>query len=159
MPERASLVLDGSQSFTSNDDSPLKFSWQQMAGRSTGHFDDATAAKTTFTASAPGTYTIRLTVTDSAGATSFTEVKMGAVPTDDDGLVITSPVANTIFGPLTMSGTSPWPWYDYAEMAVADALRPLDTAPPKSGARPLSGTITPVAGARARQSSGQARIS
>jgi hypothetical protein len=142
---KGSLVLDGSQSFTSNDDASLKFLWEQLSGASTGHFADPTAAKTTFTASAPGTYKIRLTVTDSKGATSSAEVKMGAVPTDDDGIVIMGSSARTAFGPLTMSGTSPWPWYDYAEMANADVLRPLQISPPKYGNKPLPGTVSPTA--------------
>jgi hypothetical protein len=142
---KGSLVLDGSQSFTSNDDTPLKFSWQQAAGPSTGHFENPNAAKTTFTAVAPGTYTIRLTISDEAGSSNSTEVKMGAVPTEDDGIVIMGAKATTVFGPLTMSGTSPWPWYDYAEMANADVLRPLQTTPPHSGRHTLSGTVTPPA--------------
>jgi hypothetical protein len=142
---KGSLALDGSQSFTSNDDAPLKFSWQQVSGPSTGHFENPDAMKTTFTATAPGTYKIRLTVTDISGAGSSIEVKMGAVPTDDDGIVITGAAAATVFGPLTMSGTSPWPWYDYAEMANADVLRPLQTTPPQSGRHSLSGTVSPTA--------------
>jgi len=146
---KGSLALDGSQSFSSNEDAGLKFSWQQVSGPSAGRFENPLAAKTTFTASAPGTYTIRLTVSDAGGASSFIDVKMGAVPTDDDGLVITGVKAATVFGPLTMSGTSPWPWYDFTEMANADALRTLQTAPPRSGVHPLSGTVSPP-GERAR---------
>jgi hypothetical protein len=141
---KGSLVLDGSQSFTSNDDSALKFSWQQVSGPSTGRFEDTNAAKTAFTAAAPGTYTIRLTVSDSSGGSASTDVKMGAVPTDDDGIVIMGAKAAVVFGPLTMSGTSPWPWYDSTEMANADVLRPMQTAPPHFGAHPLSGTVTPT---------------
>ncbi|HWE51159.1 MAG TPA: hypothetical protein VG273_15310 [Bryobacteraceae bacterium] len=142
---KGTLLLDGSDSFSGNDDAPLKFAWQQVAGPSPGHFENPAAAKTSFTAAAPGTYKIRLTITDSAEGTAFTEVKMGAVPTDDDGVVLMGPEALTAFGPLTMSGTSPWPWYDFAEMANADVLRPLQTTPPHSGLQTLSGTVSPTA--------------
>ena len=71
------------------------------------------------------------------------DLDIGAVNTDERGIVITgNPAMDIALGPLSMWGTSPWPWYDITEMADADSLYSLVTTPPTFGQTPASGTIT-----------------
>jgi hypothetical protein len=136
-----SIVLNGSSSFTSADNGTLQYFWQQVGGPSQGTFDNNTSVQTNFTAPLSGTYSIQLTVTDNNGLKANKLVKIGAVAVDANGIVITgNPTLDYVLGPLTMWGTSPWPWYDFTEMATANALAPYQTKYPDAGTK-LSGTI------------------
>lgn len=63
------------------------FAWSKQAGAGTITFGSANAEDTTVTASADGTYTLRLTVTDSAGNSAFDELNF---IWDTDGPTFTS---------------------------------------------------------------------
>jgi len=141
-----SLSLDGSVTYSSIDDPNYTYSWSQVSGPGIGVFSAPRSATTHFTAFVPGDYKIRLTAGDGVGTNSL-DVDMGAVKTDSKGIVQTgNPEMDVALGPLSMWGTSPWPWYDLAEMAGADSLYPLVTTPPAYGQTALSGTITAVNG-------------
>lgn len=75
VPEGAVVTLDGSAS-TDPEGKPLTFSWEVTStspGAPPISISPATSAKPTFTAVDDGQYSIRLTVTDSAGATGTAE--------------------------------------------------------------------------------------
>ncbi|MGH9453235.1 MAG: PKD domain-containing protein [Terriglobia bacterium] len=137
-----SVTVDGSSSFTATDNATLTYLWQQISGPSTGTFGNSTAKATTFTAPLPGTYVLQLAATDNLGNTGTLQAKYGAVATDANGFIVTgNPAMDYVLGPLTLWGTSPWPWYDLTERADADALLPYVTKYPDPGT-PLSGTVT-----------------
>jgi hypothetical protein len=137
-----SVAIDGSSSFTATDNAKLTYQWQQASGPSTGTFSAPTASSTTFSAPLPGTYTLQLSVTDNMQNQGVQRVKFGGVTTEANGLISTGdPALDYILGPLTMWGTSPWPWYDLAERAAADAILPYVTKYPDPGTL-LSGTIS-----------------
>jgi hypothetical protein len=136
------IALDGSSSFTAMDDATLSYAWTQVSGPSSGAFSDPGAALTRFAASVPGTYVLQLTVTDQLGKSGSRKIKYGAVPVGADGLIqVPNTAVSRVLGPLSISGSSPWPWYDVTERADADALMPYQTAYPAAGTR-LTGTVT-----------------
>ena len=133
--------LDASASFSSADNATLQHFWQQLSGPSEGQFSTRTAPVTIFTAPLAGTYNLQDTVCDNLGNCGKASKSFGAVATDAAGFVITgSPATDFILGPLTMSGTSPWPWYDVTEGADADVLAPYQENVPPSV--PMTGTAT-----------------
>jgi hypothetical protein len=141
-----SLALDGSATYSSVDDPNYTYSWSQVAGPGLGSFSTPTGITTSFSAYVPGDYQISLTAGDGVTTNSL-DLDMGAVNTDAKGIVQTGNTEMDVaLGPLSMWGTSPWPWYDLTEMADADSLYALVTAPPTYGQTALSGTITAVNG-------------
>jgi hypothetical protein len=136
------IALDGSSPFSAMDDATLSYSWTQVIGPSEGTFSDRGTASTRFSASVAGTYVLQIAATDKQGKSGSRKIKLGAVSVGADGLVqVPNPAISRVLGPLSMSGTSPWPWYDITERADADALIPYQTVHPTASAR-LSGTIT-----------------
>jgi hypothetical protein len=128
------------------DDPNYMYSWSQVGGPGPGSFSTPTGITTNFAASVPGDYQIGLTASDGM-TTNSANVDMGAVNTDAAGIVETgNPAMDIALGPLSMWGTSPWPWYDFTEMADADSLYELVTTPPTFGQTALAGTITAVNG-------------
>jgi hypothetical protein len=55
-------------------------------------------------------------------------------------VIIDDPAIDFLIGPLTRSGTSPWPFFDETEMKNADLLGPV--IPPSPGTSLLAGTVT-----------------
>jgi hypothetical protein len=136
------ILVDGSNSFTATDNARLKYQWEQIEGPAAGVFAEATVPATMFSAPLAGSYVLRLTVTDDSGKSGARQMKYGAVTVDSNGFVVTgNPAMDMILGPLTIWGTSPWPWFDLTEKADADALRPYQTTYPSAGTQ-LSGTVT-----------------
>src|SRR5690348_4538692 len=136
------IALDGSSSFTAMDNATLSYAWTLVSGPSAGTFSNPREAATRFAASVPGTYVLQLNVTDKRGKSGSRQVKYGAVRVGPDGLVqVPDPAISRVLGPLTMSGTSPWPWYDVTERSDADVLIPYQTVYPAASAR-LSGKVT-----------------
>jgi hypothetical protein len=136
------VELDGSSSFTATDNAALTYVWTQVSGPAGGVFSDSTAVSTRFAASAPGTYELQLSVTDRLGKSSSRKIKFGAVQIGAGGLIhVPDPAIGRVLGPLSISGSSPWPWYDATERADADVLIPYQTAYPAAGVR-LAGTVT-----------------
>ena len=139
-----SILLDGTATYSSVDDPNYTFTWSETAGTGTGEFSAANGITTSFSAFVAGDYKIRLTASDGL-TTGYQEVDVGAVNTDDRGIVQTgNPAMDIALGPLSMWGTSPWPWYDQTELADADALYTLVTTPPAYGQTPLGGTVSAV---------------
>jgi hypothetical protein len=139
-----SLSLDSSSTYSSADDPAFTYAWTQISGPATGSFSAPTAVTSTFSASVPGDYLIRLTASDGV-TTDHLDVDFGAVKADSSGIIQTGNAAmDTALGPLTMWGTALWPWYDVTEMANADSLYPLVTVPPVYGQTALAGTVTPT---------------
>jgi hypothetical protein len=137
-----SLALNASGTYSSVDNPAYVYTWSQVSGPSTGTFSNPNQISTTFSAPVPGDYLINLAVSDGV-TTGQLSVDFGAVITDANGIVQTgNPSMDIALGPLTIWGTSPWPWYDLTEMADADSLYSLVTTPPTYGINPLSGTIT-----------------
>jgi hypothetical protein len=136
------VEIDASRSFTAADNATLSYAWSQVSGPASGVFKDSRAVSTRFAASEPGTYVLQLTVTDQLGKSSSRKIKFGCVAVGAGGLVqVPDPAMRRVLGPLSMSGSSPWPWYDVTERADADILIPYQTAYPVGGAR-LTGTVT-----------------
>src|SRR5262249_17257344 len=127
-----SIGLDGSRSFSSllGNGTP-SFFWQQLNGPVTGPMSNRRVAAPTFTPPLAGSYEIQLTVTEASGRTGVASEAVGAAATDADGLVITdNPALDKLIGPLTRSGTSPWPYYDIAERALGDTIATAALANP-----------------------------
>jgi hypothetical protein len=129
-----SFTVNAASSFSLNDNPTLSFTWQLMqyiplpgsVATSLVEFRTQnmnTSSAPTLLLPVAGTYYLQLTVTDSNGNTGSRTLTIGSVATDANGVVIV-PDGNTslLLGPLTVWGSSPWPWYDLVEKADADAL-------------------------------------
>jgi hypothetical protein len=121
------LRLRGTSSFASRnvDGVPTGYRWQVISGPAHGlaSFANRTAALADFEPPVFGTYNVRLQVVDEAGAegTAFQEV--GAVATDEQERVIHAyPELETLLLPLTLHGSSPWPFFDHNVKRAADIL-------------------------------------
>ncbi|MBN2464646.1 hypothetical protein JXD38_03350 [candidate division WOR-3 bacterium] len=115
-------TLTGKNSINFNEDNQtLSHFWTQLSGPTTLVWDDRTAASPEIRGTLFGQYTVKLTVTDSAGLSGSSTLTIGAIPTDDNGVVIHSdPLIYQVFGPLTRHGTSPWPYIDERHEAFAE---------------------------------------
>lgn len=88
--------------------------WQQLSGPQPLTFSSRTAAVTQAAgADTFGEYVVQCTVTNSLGQRGSGTVAVGAVATNDSGVVI-PPSADIGFltGEMLRSGSSPWPFYD-----------------------------------------------
>lgn len=135
-------VMLTSSSFTSllGNGTVSGLQWQQLGGLVLGPplGNGPTAA---FTPPVAGTYQIQLTATDALGQIGTYTASVGSVATDSNGVVITgNPVVDKIMGPLTASGTSPWPYYDIAEQELGSTIATAALANPPTLGTPLSGT-------------------
>ena len=131
--------LDASGSFSPQSNS-LAYAWSQVSGPTDANIENSTSVSTTATGlSEFGSYVFRLTASDGS-AFSQKDFKIGAVITDDNDIVqVTDPAIQLVLGPVTRWGTSPWPWFDMTERAVADVLDPAATF--DSGQTLLLGTL------------------
>jgi hypothetical protein len=136
-----SFLADASSSFSSvGNGSIASFRWRIVDEPAPATIATPLAQTTNVTLPVFGTYTLQLTVTDTAGLTSTANVDVGAVATDDNDIVIVDdPNVNFVLGPLTRSGTSPWPFFDATEKTDADLLGPI--IPPTPGNNLLAGTV------------------
>lgn len=129
--------LDGTASFSQADASAaVTYAWDVAAdsSRPALSWDSKTAAAPSVTGTVFGSYTFNLTVTDVTGAKASTSLEVGAVATDDNGVVISSnPNTEKIFGPLIAFGKNPWGYMD--ERAIS-ATRLRIAAYDKQGLNP-----------------------
>jgi hypothetical protein len=122
-------TLNGTGSMPLDGGAALAYEWQQVAGvspvsvqwTSSQRIGQPTAILPQF-----GPYNFQLTVTDSSNHSSSCAVHDGAAPSDNNGVVIYPPgafysAASTFLGSLIQWGKNPWPWYDTAHKAAADA--------------------------------------
>jgi hypothetical protein len=105
--------LLGGDSTSYSSTSALKHSWFQTAGPSELHIDSPSAVDVTVTGMMFGQYTVRHAVQDDTGASAYTDLTFGAVPTDEKGVVAHSdPKIKLLFGDQIMYGMSAWPFVD-----------------------------------------------
>ena len=131
--------LDGSNSFSSllGNGKPTFF-WQQLSGPVIGQLSGRRSSPSPLLT---GSYVIRLTVTDALGQRGLASDTIGAIATDADGRVITGDaILDKLLGPLTRSGTSPWPYYDIAK-ALGETIATAALANPPTLGEPFTGTV------------------
>ena len=121
-----SLSLDGESSYSPimNFYNLANYAWSEVTVPVGGTFTGS-GPRVSYAANQRGNYSLRLTVTDGVDAPANTTQDFGAVITDTNRIVQTGNASlDTSLGPLTMWGaaTTPWPWYDFTEMADADSL-------------------------------------
>jgi hypothetical protein len=138
-------TLDGSASFSLTDDSDsVSYRWQQMAGPSAVRWSNRSIAKPVIRGLIFGTYRFRLQVTDASGKSVSSDLEVGAVATDDNGVVVqANPAADILFGPMIAFGKNPWPWMDQMALHSAEVRSPyLDTISPPGWGTDQPGTIS-----------------
>jgi hypothetical protein len=106
--------LDGTASYSQADaGDSVSYYWSQIAGPTILRWSDHTQAQPTVTGAIFGTYTLRLTVKDAAGNSASNDLQVGAVATDDNGVVVNAdPRVDQIFGPMIAFGKNPWAYAD-----------------------------------------------
>lgn len=108
-----SQALDGTATLTSF--------WTTLAGPYPEIWTSRTAADGTVTFPSFGQWTAQLSVADSSGNKSTCTSVVGAVGTDDNGVVVDAPsYVYKILGPQIRWGASPWPAFDERHRAFAD---------------------------------------
>lgn len=108
-----SQALDGTATLTSF--------WTTLAGPYPEIWTSRTAADGTVTFPSFGQWTAQLSVADSSGNKSTCTSVVGAVGTDDNGVVVDAPsYVYKILGPQIRWGASPWPSFDERNKAYAD---------------------------------------
>ncbi len=138
--------LDGSASYSLADaSSVVSFFWQELSGPSHVVWANRTAPTATLTGLIFGTYTFALKVTDATASTTTAILQVGAVATDNNGVVVNAnPNTDAIFGPMIAFGKNPWGWMDQRALAAttlrAAAYNAQGLNPP-SWATPAAGTI------------------
>lgn len=87
--------------------------WQQIGGPSQVSWSNRTAAAPTVVAPEFGTYMFLL-LTTSGGLPSAVVFRLGAVPTNDAGVVLVADdKVDFLLGPLLRNGVTEWTFYDY----------------------------------------------
>jgi hypothetical protein len=140
-------ALDGSRSFSLADaSSAVTYKWQQLSGPSTLRWSSYTSATPTVRGLIFGTYRLQLQVTDVNGTRATKTLDVGAVATDDNGVVVqANPAADLIFGPMIAFGKNPWSFQDQMTIRAATVRAPqLNSLTPPSWAGDLGGTISYV---------------
>jgi hypothetical protein len=112
--------LDGSSSYSLADaSSAVTCLWQQVDGPSNVIWTNAAALMPILNGLIFGTYDFSLQVTDAAGNTASAPLQIGAVATDDNGVVINAdPNVDRIFGPMIAFGRNPWGYADERAMTA-----------------------------------------
>ena len=149
-------TLDATASFSLADgDSSVNYRWQQMSGPTSLKWSSYTIAKPIVTGLIFGDYKFRLQVTDRSGETASAELDVGAVATDDNGVVVqANPAADLLFGPMIAFGKNPWQFQDYIALHSAMVRRSyIASLSPPSWVKNLPGTIsfTPLYGTTPNQ--------
>jgi hypothetical protein len=123
------LTIDATASFSNTDSPILSCSWTQTTGAYQGSWIDQNRCVSKFTPPVFGTYGLVVAVTDTSGQASQQVLKVGAVATDDQGVVIVAdPRINEILGPMIAYGANPWSWFDNRQKVTADnQLSLMDT--------------------------------
>jgi len=112
--------LDGSRSYSLADASDaVTYRWQQVGGPTVVRWSSYTAEKPAVEGLVFGTYKFRVEVMDAAGATATKELEVGAVATDDNGVVVNADSnVDKVFGPMIAFGASPWGYMDERALAA-----------------------------------------
>jgi hypothetical protein len=112
--------LDGSSSYSLADaSSAVSCLWEQVDGPSSVIWTNPTSLVSMFSGLIFGTYDFSLRVTDAAGNTATAPLQVGAVATDDNGVVVNAdPNVDKIFGPMIAFGKNPWGYADERAMTA-----------------------------------------
>jgi hypothetical protein len=113
-------TLSCAASYSQSDSASVSCFWQVLLepGQSAPFWSDQNSQAPTLTGLVFGDYAIQLKVTDQSGneATSITHI--GAVATDEHGVVVNAnSVADAILGPMIAFGQNPWGLQDYWHLA------------------------------------------
>ena len=145
--------LDGTESLVLDGSPGLTYVWQQLSGPTDVVWSSKTVSQPIIDGLIFGTYVFQLSVTDGRYRSATCTVKHGAVATDANNTVITGkPEVDTILGPLTRFGLSPWPFFDKMHKDWADKQGQLLMTDPMyadTWNTALSGTITATYGSGA----------
>lgn len=119
--------LDASASYSLADaSSAVTCFWQELNGPSMLRWSNGGTLTPTVTGLVFGTYNFALQVTDAAGSKSTATLQVGAVATDDKGVVVNAdPNVDLLFGPMIAFGKNPWGYQDYWQMHAMN-LRAAD---------------------------------
>jgi hypothetical protein len=125
-------VLDGSASYSLSDASAaVSYSWQQINGPTTLLWSSRASATPQITGLVFGTYNFQLQVTDASNNTATAPLEVGAVATDDNGVVVNAdPNADKIFGPMIAFGRNPWGYADQRNLFMETAQQNTYAVPP-----------------------------
>lgn len=139
--------LDGSASFSLADaSSSVSCAWTQLDGPSTVIWTNQNSTTPTLEGLIFGMYNFSLNVTDVAGNTASASLEVGAVATDDNGVVINAdPNVDRIFGPMIAFGKNPWGFADERAFAATNlraAAYKAQGYDPPSWKTPGNGTVT-----------------
>jgi len=109
-----SARLDSTASYSLADGSSAVSSyWQQTKGPTQVIWADRTSATPSISGLIFGTYTFSVRVTDANGTATTSTLDVGAVATDDNGVVINAdPNVDKLFGPMIAFGKNPWGFAD-----------------------------------------------
>ncbi|MFH1110989.1 MAG: hypothetical protein V1790_17590 [Planctomycetota bacterium] len=112
--------LDGSGSYSQSDaGAGVIYFWQSLSGPSVPLWSSRTSGTPTLTGLVFGDYLIQLQVTDPAGQMGTGTAHIGAVATDDNGVVVNAdPNVDSIFGPMIAYGRNPWGYADERALAA-----------------------------------------
>lgn len=132
--------LDASASYSMADaTSAVSSQWQQVSGPSTVFWTNQNTPKPTIDGLIFGTYDFTLQVTDASGKTATAPLELGAVATDDNGVVVNAdPNVDKIFGPMIAFGKNPW---GYADERAMTATKLRMAAYTTQGLAPPSWTV------------------
>jgi hypothetical protein len=139
--------LDGTASYSLADaSSAVSCVWRQTDGPSNVIWTNQNAAIPTVNGLIFGTYDFSLQATDVAGNTSNASLQVGAVATDENGVVINAdPNVDKIFGPMIAYGKNPWGYADERAMTATQLRMEAYNAQglnPPSWDTGLPGTVT-----------------
>jgi hypothetical protein len=108
--------LSCAPSYSQSDHPSVSCFWQVLLqpGQTAPVWSDQRSQTPTLTGLVFGDYAVELTVTDQAGNTATSVTHIGAVATDDNGVVVNAnPAADAILGPMIAFGQNPWGLADY----------------------------------------------
>ena len=112
--------MDGAASYSLADaSSTVSYAWTELDGPSTVIWTNQNTATPTLDGLIFGTYDFSLKVTDAAANTATAKIQVGAVATDDNGVVVNAdPNVDKIFGPMIAWGKNPWGYADERAMTA-----------------------------------------
>lgn len=123
LPCRAGFpcLLEGGGSYSTAEASGnLTYNWQQLSGPTAVRWSSRTEAQPSVDGMIFGSYRFRLQVTDTNGQSASSEIEVGAVATDEKGVVIhADPRVDKFLGPMIALGRNPWTWADERHLTGA----------------------------------------
>ncbi|MGA2155616.1 MAG: hypothetical protein ABSH37_14470 [Bryobacteraceae bacterium] len=112
--------LSCASSYSQSDNPSVSCFWQVLLqpGQSAPFWSDQRSQTPTLSGLVFGDYAVELTVADQGGNRATSVTHIGAVATDDNGVVVNAnPAADAILGPMIAFGQNPWGLGDYWHLA------------------------------------------